>query len=36
MTIAPADADQAVRLPKLFEGCVSVPLLPTPTPRSSR
>ena len=31
LTIVPEDADQAARLPKLFEGCVSTPLLPTPT-----
>ena len=34
LTIVPQTVDQAVRLPKLFEGCVSVPLLPSPTPPS--
>jgi hypothetical protein len=32
VTIVPTTVDQAARLPKLFEGCVSTPLLPSPTP----
>ncbi len=37
MTIVPEDADQAIRLPTLFEGCVSHPYLPSasPSPGSS-
>lgn len=34
LTIVPTTVDQAARLPKLFEGCVSTPLLPSPTPPS--
>ena len=35
LTVVPENADQAVRLPKLFEGCVSHPYLPSASPGTS-